>query len=96
MTQQEIEPIAPQFDIASIMGALYGDGILGLKSAFSREWVAELGHDIERLFEEALKRPGGAVGRGPKRYYVEIHPEDIGGFVDLATHPWGPASDCCR
>lgn len=88
MTQQEIEPIAPQFDIASIMGALYGDGILGLKGAFSREWVAELGRDIERLFEEALKRPGGAVGRGPKRYYVEIHPEDIRGFVDLATHPW--------
>jgi ectoine hydroxylase-related dioxygenase (phytanoyl-CoA dioxygenase family) len=28
------------------------------------------------------------VGRGPKRYYVEIHPEDLRGFVDLATHPW--------
>jgi ectoine hydroxylase-related dioxygenase (phytanoyl-CoA dioxygenase family) len=35
-----------------------------------------------------LPRPGGAVGRGPKRYYVEIHPEEIRGFVDLATHPW--------
>ena len=88
MTQQEIERTAQQFDVATIMGALYGDGILGLKGAFSREWVAELGRDIDRLFEEALKRPGGAVGRGPKRYYVEIHPEDIGGFVDLATHPW--------
>ncbi|CAA9423411.1 MAG: Phytanoyl-CoA dioxygenase [uncultured Ramlibacter sp.] len=31
---------------------------------------------------------GGAVGRGPKRHYVEIHPERIRGFVDLATHPW--------
>jgi ectoine hydroxylase-related dioxygenase (phytanoyl-CoA dioxygenase family) len=28
------------------------------------------------------------VGRGPKRYYVEIHPERIRGFVDLVTHPW--------
>ena len=28
------------------------------------------------------------MGRGPKRYYVEIHPEEIRGFVDLATHPW--------
>ena len=88
MTQQEIERTAQQFDVATIMGALYGDGILGLKGAFSREWVAELGRDIDRLFEEALKRPGGAVGRGPKRYYVEIHPEDIGGFVELAIHPW--------
>jgi ectoine hydroxylase-related dioxygenase (phytanoyl-CoA dioxygenase family) len=39
-------------------------------------------------YEAALKRPGGAVGRGPKRHYVEIHPEDIRGFVELATHPW--------
>ncbi|HEY0739495.1 MAG TPA: phytanoyl-CoA dioxygenase family protein [Herpetosiphonaceae bacterium] len=77
-----------QFDVATIMGALYGDGIIGLKGAFDREWVAQLREDIDVLFEEALKRPGGAVGRGPKRYYVEIHPERIRGFVDLVTHPW--------
>ncbi|HEY0603055.1 MAG TPA: phytanoyl-CoA dioxygenase family protein [Herpetosiphonaceae bacterium] len=77
-----------QFDVATIMGALYGDGIIGLKGAFDREWVERLREDIDGLFEEALKRPGGAVGRGPKRYYVEIHPERIRGFVDLVTHPW--------
>ena len=77
-----------QFDVASILGGLYGDGIIGLKGAFSRQWAQELGEDLEVLFQEALKRPGGAVGRGPKRYYVEIHPEDIRGFVDLVTHPW--------
>ena len=70
------------------MGGLYGDGIIGYKGAFPRQWTQELGEDIEVLFQEALKRPNGAVGRGPKRYYVEIHPEDIRGFVDLATHPW--------
>ena len=77
-----------RFDTATIMGGLYGDGIIGLKGAFDREWVRELGEDIEVLFRAALQRPGGAVGRGPKRYYVEIHPEDIRGFLDLATHPW--------
>lgn len=77
-----------QFDTAAIMGGLYGDGIIGCKAAFERAWVAELGTDIERLFQEALKRPGGAVGRGPKRYYVEIHPEDIRGFVELVSQPW--------
>lgn len=77
-----------QFDVATIMGGLYGDGIIGLKGAFDREWVARLREDIDVLFEAALKRPGGAVGRGPKRYYVEIHPERIRGFVDLVTHPW--------
>jgi hypothetical protein len=70
------------------MGALYGDGILGLKAAFEADWVQEMREDIDVLFEEALRRPGGAVGRGPKRYYVEIHPERMRGFVDLATHPW--------
>src|SRR6476469_3163605 len=78
----------PTFDVASIMGALYGDGIIGFKNAFSREWVQRLHEEVLFLYEEALKRPDGAVGRGPKRHYVEIHPEDISGFVDLATHPW--------
>ena len=78
----------PEFDAAAILGGLYGDGIIGLKGAFEREWVQALGEDIEVLFEDALRRPGGAVGRGPKRYYVEIHPERIRGFVDLACHPW--------
>jgi hypothetical protein len=78
----------PAYDIAAIMGGLYGDGIIGHKGAFSREWAAQLGDDILLLYADALKRPGGAVGRGPKRHYVEIHPEDIRGFVELATHPW--------
>ena len=81
-------PATARYDTATIMGALYGDGILGLKAAFDRAWVTRMREDIERLFEEALARPGGAVGRGPKRYYVEIHPEDLRGFVDLVTHPW--------
>ncbi|MFL5773725.1 MAG: phytanoyl-CoA dioxygenase family protein [Flavisolibacter sp.] len=76
------------YDIAQIMGGLYGDGFIGLKNAFSREWITQLHEDILRAYEEALKRPGGAVGRGPKRHYVEIHPEDIHGFVELCMHPW--------
>jgi ectoine hydroxylase-related dioxygenase (phytanoyl-CoA dioxygenase family) len=44
--------------------------------------------DIDTLFADALARPGGAVGRGPKRYYVEIHPERLRGFADLVSHPW--------
>jgi hypothetical protein len=81
-------PPQPHFDVATIMGGLYGDGIIGYKGAFSREWVEQLREDIEIAYADALKRPGGAVGRGPKRHYVEIHPEDIRGFVDLVTHPW--------
>ena len=79
---------ATPYDVAQIMGGLYGDGIIAFKGAFSPEWVQQLDEDIRRLYQEALQRPGGAVGRGPKRHYVEIHPEDIRGFVELATHPW--------
>ncbi len=89
MVEEKIEKIAPAtYDVAQIMGGLYGDGFIALKKAFSREWVQQLDEDIWVLYEDALKRPGGAVGRGPKRHYVEIHPEGIRGFVELATHPW--------
>jgi hypothetical protein len=76
------------YDTQAISDALNGDGIIGLKGAFSRDWVERLGEDIQVLFDEARSRPNGAVGRGPNRYYVEIHPERLRGFVDLATHPW--------
>src|SRR5579884_2733098 len=39
-------------------------------------------------FWEAIQRPGGTVGRGPRRWYVELHPEALTGFADLVTHPW--------
>jgi hypothetical protein len=79
---------AHELDTATVMGALYGDGFASLKGAFDREWADQLHEDVMQLFDESLQRPGGAVGRGPNRYYVEIHPERIRGFVDLATHPW--------
>src|SRR5688572_27358261 len=78
----------PTFDTATIMGAIYGDGFLGRKDAFSRGWVQQLGEDIDRIYQDALKRPGGTVGRGRNRHYVEIHPENISGFVELVSHPW--------
>jgi hypothetical protein len=76
------------FDAATIMAAIYGDGVTGLPGAFAPAWAGELGTDIDALFHEALAQPGGAVGRGPQRYYVEVHPERLRGFVDLVTHPW--------
>jgi hypothetical protein len=83
-----------EFDVAAIMGGLYGDGIIACKGAFSPDWVAQLKQDIETLFAEARTRPRGALERGPCRYYVEVHPERLRGFVDLMTHPWVTA--VCR
>ncbi len=66
---------------------LYRDGIVARAGAFTAEWADRLGEDIMTLFEQA-RAQGSAVGRGPNRYYVEIHPERLRGFVDLVTHPW--------
>ena len=76
------------YEPAYIMRGLYGDGIIGLKGAFSRDWTQRMREDIETLFEEARQIPGGALPRGPQRWYVEVPPERVRGFVDIATHSW--------
>ncbi len=81
-------------DIAQATEALAEDGVTALSGAFARDWVATMREDIEAAFEDAIGREGGAVGRGPARYYVEIHPEQMRGFVDLVTHPW--VTGICR
>ena len=83
-------PVPPGTDAetAAVVEALYTDGIAAKKGAFSREWAAQMGEDIETAFAEARSRENGAVGRGPNRYYVEIHPEQLRGFVDLVDHPF--------
>lgn len=89
MTVDSSKPSAPAaYNEAAIMGGLYGDGFIACKGAFTREWVQELGADIAVLFDEAMARPGGALARGPNRYYVEIHPERLRGFADIVSHPW--------
>jgi Phytanoyl-CoA dioxygenase (PhyH) len=79
---------APGFDIAEHVDTLNRDGITALKGAFTPEWVDQLREDMMTAFWAAIQRPGGAVGRGPRRWYVEVHPQDISGFQDLVTHPW--------
>ncbi len=81
-------------DPAPLVEALYTDGITALKGAFSPEWADRMAEDVEAAFQEARSRPDGAVGRGPNRWYVEIHPEQLRGFVDLVTHPW--VTTICR
>lgn len=75
-------------DTAATVRALYDTGVDGRKGLFSAEWADQLREDIEVAYAEALTRPGGAVGRGTKRHYVEIHPEQMRGWLDLVDHPW--------
>lgn len=75
-------------DPADLVAGLFTKGIIACPQAFSREWATTMHDDILAAFEEAIAREGGAVGRGPCRYYVEMHPEQLRGFVDLVSHPW--------
>ena len=75
-------------DVSRDVATLTAEGIVAHKGAFSREWTEQLRQDMLSAFWEAIQRPGGAVGRGPRRWYVEVHPEAINGFAELVTHPW--------
>ena len=75
-------------DVTRDLATLERDGIVGLQGAFSRDWAEQLREDMLTAFWAAIQRPGGAVARGPRRWYVEVHPEAISGFVELVTHPW--------
>jgi hypothetical protein len=75
-------------EVDEAVATIYRDGIVGRKGAFSPEWADRLREDIEVAFADARTRDRGAVGRGPARWYVAIHPEQMRGFVDLVTHPW--------
>ena len=92
MTQATTE--LPGVDVSADCETLYRDGIAALKSAFPRNWAERMREDMMTAFWEAIQRPGGAVCRGPRRWYVEIHPQAFSGFIDLCAHPWVTAM--CR
>src|SRR5947209_1232433 len=87
MASQTVETQVP-VDVQQDVETLYRDGITARKQAFSPEFVERMREDMMTAFWEAIQRPGGAVGRGPRRWYVEVHPQAIRGFVELVTHPW--------
>ncbi len=84
----DADPTLTDEDVRRDVASVYRDGIVGRPGAFSREWTEQLRQDMLTSFWEAIQRPGGAVGRGPRRWYVEVHPEAISGFTDLVTNPW--------
>lgn len=73
---------------ADIMRGLYGDGIIGLAGAFAPAFADRMHEEIMALYAEARAIEGGALPRGPERWYVEVQPERLSGFVEIATHPW--------
>ena len=75
-------------ELGTAVDDLRRGGITARRGAVSRAWGERMRADVEAAFADARAREGGAIGRGPNRWYVEIHPEQLTGFVDLVTHPW--------
>jgi len=73
--------------IESDIQTLQRDGIVARKGAFAREFVERMREDMMTAFWEAIQHPGRAVGRGPRWWYVEVHPQAINGFTQMVTHP---------
>ncbi len=88
MTAHAALDTAPAGPLAEEVATLRRDGVVGRKNGFLQAWVDQLRDDMMTAFWEAIQRPGGAVGRGPRRWYVELHPQALSGFVELVTHPW--------
>ena len=70
------------------MAGIYGDGIISLVGAYDVSVIDTMRQSIERLFAEARDIAGGVLPRGPERWYVEVAPESIAGFIEIASHPW--------
>src|SRR5438309_420373 len=87
MASHTVETQVP-VDVQADVETLFRDGIVAAKGAFSPEFVERMREDMMTAFWEAIQRPGGAVGRGPRRWYVEVHPQAISGFVQIVSHPW--------
>ena len=67
--------VGAAIDVRADHDLLVRDGIVGFKGAFSREFARRMRQDMMAAFWDAIQRPGGAIGRGPRRWYVELHPE---------------------
>ena len=47
------------FDVATIMGTIYGDGIMGLKGAFGLSFIDELRERAEVTLQQGVSLPSG-------------------------------------
>lgn len=76
------------YETSEIMAGIYGDGIIALSNAYPPQLIDLMGASILTLFDAAQQMRDGTLPRGPNRYYVEVAPESIDGFLEIASHPW--------
>ncbi|HEY0739717.1 MAG TPA: phytanoyl-CoA dioxygenase family protein [Herpetosiphonaceae bacterium] len=80
---------ATSLDIRQLSHDIYEHGMTSLPDILPVQWADELDEDVGLHFLDALKIDHGAgvAFRGWSRYYIELYPERLRGFLALVTHP---------
>lgn len=81
--------VAPTLDFKQLTKEIYEHGITGLPNILPVQWADELDVDVGLQFIDALKIEGGegVAFRGWSRFYIELYPERLRGFLEMVTHP---------
>lgn len=76
-------------DFKQLSTDIYERGITNLPDILSVQWADELDEDVGLQFIDALKVEGGegVAFRGWSRFYIELYPERLRGFVEFVTNP---------
>jgi len=80
---------AASVDFKQLSKDIYESGVASLPDILPVRWADELDEDVNRQFIEALKIDNGegVAFRGWSRFYIELYPERLRGFVELVTTP---------
>lgn len=81
--------LTTSLDFKQLTKDIYDHGITSLPNILPVHWADELDEDVGLQFIEALKVEGGegVAFRGWSRYYIELYPERLRGFIELVTNP---------
>ena len=80
--------VTTAFDFKQLCNEIYEHGTTNLRDILPVQWADELDTDVGLQFLDALRVEGGegVAFRGWSRFYIELYPERIRGFLDLLPH----------
>ncbi len=80
---------ATDLDFKQLSKDVYDNGITNLPNILPVQWADELDEDMSFLFIKALQIENGegVAFRGWSRFYIELYPERLRGFIELVTNP---------
>jgi len=81
--------LATDLDFKQLAKDIYDHGVTNLPNILPVRWADELDEDVGLQFIEGLKVEGGegVAFRGWSRFYIELYPERLRGFMEFVNHP---------